>query len=229
MGSPNARAFLESRLANHLRCLREDDTDSARSTLERLGQARDRARRFGRFRSNWQPPCKGDETLDVAGWVTKILGVVWEGMTAVRAFFASPQVEIIPSESVLGRLDNEQLALLLKVRVRNESERPVLIRSLRVQYRGVWTDFEPETPTRWHLLLTHGWPLLNPYGPAENIERALRIPPVEVVERFAFFHLTDPGDVQLEHLEVTVEARFSRGKRRRVRGTVSALRNAKEG
>ncbi len=36
-------ALLESRLAYHLRCLREDSTDSALSALERLALVRDRA------------------------------------------------------------------------------------------------------------------------------------------------------------------------------------------
>lgn len=38
------RALLESRLAYHLRCVREDATDPATTTLERLALVRDRVR-----------------------------------------------------------------------------------------------------------------------------------------------------------------------------------------
>jgi len=38
------RALLESRLAYHLRCLREDATDPERSSLERLALVLDRTR-----------------------------------------------------------------------------------------------------------------------------------------------------------------------------------------
>jgi|GEM_PF-1338058 hypothetical protein len=41
-----ARPLLASRLAYHLRCLREDATDPAMSSLERLALVRDRARRI---------------------------------------------------------------------------------------------------------------------------------------------------------------------------------------
>ena len=40
------RTLLESRLAYHLRCLREDATDPALSALERLALVRDRAARI---------------------------------------------------------------------------------------------------------------------------------------------------------------------------------------
>jgi hypothetical protein len=44
------RALLESRLAYHLRCLREDATDPAMTTVERLALVRDRARRIREIR-----------------------------------------------------------------------------------------------------------------------------------------------------------------------------------
>lgn len=40
------RVLLESRLAYHLRCLREDATDPTLSALDRLALVRDRARRI---------------------------------------------------------------------------------------------------------------------------------------------------------------------------------------
>jgi hypothetical protein len=40
-----ARSLLESRIAYHLRCLREDATDPAMTALERLALVRDRAPR----------------------------------------------------------------------------------------------------------------------------------------------------------------------------------------
>ena len=43
---PASRILLESRLAYHHRCLREDATDPAMSALERLALVRDRAARI---------------------------------------------------------------------------------------------------------------------------------------------------------------------------------------
>jgi hypothetical protein len=44
------RALLDSRLAYHLRCLREDSTDPDMTSLERLTLVRDRARRIREIR-----------------------------------------------------------------------------------------------------------------------------------------------------------------------------------
>lgn len=44
-------AALESRLAYHLRCLREDATNQDMSALERLALVRDHARRIREFRA----------------------------------------------------------------------------------------------------------------------------------------------------------------------------------
>ena len=48
--SQDRRALLESRLAYHFRCLREDATDPEMSTLERLALVRDRAARIREIR-----------------------------------------------------------------------------------------------------------------------------------------------------------------------------------
>lgn len=44
------RVLLESRLAYHLRCLREDAADPAMTSLERLALVRDRTRRIREVR-----------------------------------------------------------------------------------------------------------------------------------------------------------------------------------
>ena len=118
--------------------------------------------------------------MEVAGWVTKILSVVWEGVTAVCAFFSSPQMEIVPTESFFGRLQGGQFALLLKVRFRNESERPVLVRSLRVEHAGTWHGPENSAPTHLALHFSHGQHAIGT-RPEEFITKARRIPAVEEV------------------------------------------------
>jgi hypothetical protein len=159
--------------------------------------------------------------MDVAGWVTKILGMVWEGGTAVHTFFSSPQVEIIPSGSVFGRLEGGQLALLLKVRFRNESERPVLVRSLRVQFGGAWHEPQDSAPAHLALNFSNGRRIIGA-RPGDFMTVAPRIPGVEVVERFAFYCLSEPGEQFPKSLPLTVEAVFSRGKTRRVAVTLRA-------
>ncbi len=77
---------------------------------------------YGRSGANW----RRQSVVDIVGLVTK--SSVGHG----RA----------------GRPDGGQFALLLKVRFRNESERPVLVRSLRMRYRDVWLAAEPETPSK---------------------------------------------------------------------------------
>jgi hypothetical protein len=46
------RTLVESRLAYHLRCLREDATDPTMSAVERLALVRDRARRIREIRQD---------------------------------------------------------------------------------------------------------------------------------------------------------------------------------
>lgn len=48
--SQDGRILLDSRLAYHLRCLREDVTDPERSSLERLVLVRDQARSIWEIR-----------------------------------------------------------------------------------------------------------------------------------------------------------------------------------
>lgn len=48
------RVLLVSRLAYHLACLREDATDPARSSLERLALVRDRAGRIREIRNEME-------------------------------------------------------------------------------------------------------------------------------------------------------------------------------
>ena len=53
LGKPQRRseaALLESRLAHHLGCLREDPADPVMTTLERLAVVRDRVKRIREIR-----------------------------------------------------------------------------------------------------------------------------------------------------------------------------------
>ena len=133
--------------------------------------------------------------------------------------FSSPQVEIIPSGSFFGRLDGGQLALLLKVRFRNESEQPVLVRSLRVQLSGAWREPQDSAPSHLALHIIHGVQAIGT-KPGDFVTKTPRIPEVDLVERFAFYYLSEPGERFPKTLPITVEAVFHRGKTRRVAATL---------
>jgi hypothetical protein len=64
--SPRKRGHLESRLAYHLRCLREDATDPDISPIERLALVRDRAARIREIRRELKDAKASDECL--ANW-----------------------------------------------------------------------------------------------------------------------------------------------------------------
>ncbi len=57
------RTVLESRLAYHLRCLREDATDPEITTLDRLGLVRDRTIRIREIRQGIEPGNQRTERL----------------------------------------------------------------------------------------------------------------------------------------------------------------------
>lgn len=159
--------------------------------------------------------------MDMAAGVTKVLSVLWEGVAAVHTFFSSPQVEIIPSGSFFGRLEGGQLALLLKVKFRNENERAVLVRKLRVQFGDAWHDSQASAPSHLALHISHGVQAIGT-RPGDFITMTPRIPGVDVVDRFAFYCLNEPGEKFPKTLPITVEAVFSRGKTRRVAITLRA-------
>ncbi len=68
-------ALLESRLAYHLRCLREDATDPALTSLERLVLVRDRARRIREIRRRLDRLADGQDERHENGFrLTKLQG-----------------------------------------------------------------------------------------------------------------------------------------------------------
>ncbi len=146
---------------------------------------------------------------------------LWQILVAARNYLSSPRVEIVQVGTMFGRLQDRQFALLLKLEFRNESNQAVLIRSLRVRCLGAWHDHEKHTPTHSELHLTHGWPI-GRFPPRDAVEENPRIPQVDAVERFAFFHLPEPGEECPQNLEVTVKVKFSRGKRRKLAAIIRA-------
>ncbi|MGD0264743.1 MAG: hypothetical protein ABSD47_07270 [Candidatus Methylomirabilota bacterium] len=62
-GGPRRRTLLESRLAYHLRCLREDATDPEMSGLVRLALVGDRARRIREIRQELKDAKARDGSL----------------------------------------------------------------------------------------------------------------------------------------------------------------------
>ena len=134
-------------------------------------------------------------------------------------YFFPPQIEVVKSGSYFGRLSTENgpFALFLKLRIRNESERAALIRSIRVQHAG--KCFEPTQERPGRLLTEHGWVVDFPRR-EENILVTPRIPSMDVVERFALFVLPEPLETWSKRLELTAKANFVRRRSRKISFTL---------
>jgi hypothetical protein len=136
-------------------------------------------------------------------------------LAGIAPYFLPPQIEVVRPGSYFGRLNSENgaFALLLKVRFRNESERVALIQSIRLRYAGACYEAIPSRPDR--LFTLHGWVVDFPRR-EDNIFVAPRIPPMDVVERFALFTLPEPPERWPKNLEFTVKAKFIRRRVRKV-------------
>ena len=153
--------------------------------------------------------------MDIASLATGVLKGLWKAVEAVWAFFSSPMVEVLQPGTVFGRFGRDQFALLLKLKFRNESERPTLVRLVRVLWRDQWYDPQPRLPSRVGLDTAHGSHGQR-FEAQESLMETPRIPPVEQVERYALFLLPEPGEPFPTTMEFTVEVVFSRGKSRKL-------------
>jgi hypothetical protein len=136
-------------------------------------------------------------------------------LEGIIPYFFPPQIEVVKPGSYFGRLNSENgpFALFLKLRLRNESERATLIRSIHVQHAGKCSEPIQGHPDR--LFTEHGWVVDFPRR-EENILITPRITPMDVVERFALFVLTEPAETWPKILEFTVKVKFVRRRIRKI-------------
>jgi len=142
--------------------------------------------------------------------------IIWQFIQAIFSFFASPQMQIVESETFFGRRDNKQFGLFLTVKFRNESNQPFLVRSLRVEYGGNWYSPVERLPWSVSLLCEHGWQAPS-FDLEENVVKTPQIPPMNLVRRIALFRLDEPGEMFLKTLEITLKATFARGRDREIK------------
>ena len=133
-----------------------------------------------------------------------------DGEAEKRDLLPPPQMEIVSPGSYFGRFDSKdgRFALLLKVKFHNESDQPVLMQYFRIQYMGNWQA--PQLQTGNITLYASSQRFVNLLRSEDNVTVSLRIPAMQVVERYAFFLLPDlqepfPGPGALH---VTAEATF---------------------
>lgn len=140
------------------------------------------------------------------------------------AYFFPPHMEVVEQETRCGRLSDERFVLLLRVRFRNESGQPTLVRSLRLRYGGNWHEPSKDFPE-----VDHDLDLFKRHGQTstrlrreEKVTVSPRIPPSDVVERSAIYVLPEPQEYWPASIEATAEATFPRRKSRSVTFTVRA-------
>jgi hypothetical protein len=141
-----------------------------------------------------------------------VLGWVW---SKGRFFLSSPELELVRGDSGFGYLSNGEFAVLLRFRFRNTSEKPVLLNSLQLRYAGTWHAPSTHPPLTVGLQREHG--LLALGVPRElSVTESPRIPPLDVVQRFAFYRLPAPAEPWPKALEVTAKAVFARHKDQKI-------------
>lgn len=108
----------------------------------------------------------------------------------------------------------------MRLTLRNESERPTLIRSMRVKFGGSWHEPEPHFPNPLSLAKEHGsyaFGLIRD----ESVTESPHVPPVDVVKRFGFFLLPEPAERWPKEIVFTAEIAFTRRKTRKFHFTVA--------
>lgn len=148
------------------------------------------------------------------------IGNMLKFLAGIVPYFYPPQIEIVKPGSYFGRLNSENgpFALFLKLRFRNEIERAALIRSIHIQHAGKCSEAKRECPRR--LLTKDGWVVDFPHQ-KENILVTPRIPPMDLVERFALFVLPEPVETRPKMLEFIAKAKFVRRRTREISFTLS--------
>ena len=151
----------------------------------------------------------------VEGITSSFMLNILKFLVGIIPYFFPPQIEVVKLGSHFVRLNSQNgpFALFLKLRLRNETERAALIRSIHVEYAGDYYHPIRGRPDR--LLTEHGWVVDFPRQ-EENILVTPRIPPMDVGERFALFVLPQPLDVWPKRLEFTTKAKFVRQKSREI-------------
>lgn len=152
------------------------------------------------------------------GWsaiADKLLGFVGSAALGIISYFRPPRVAVVPAETRFGWLNNGRFALLLTVELRNESERPTLIRPLRVKFGDSWHEPESSVPDTLFLAREHGGSYAFRLDRQGNVAASLHVPPVNVVKRFGFFLLPDPAERWPTEIVFTGEIAFTCRRTRR--------------
>jgi hypothetical protein len=137
---------------------------------------------------------------------------------AVVAFFAPPRIEVDKKSSAFGRVGpkpNDQFALLLHVKFINESQQPVPLRSLEVQFAGAWHKPQDIVPDSLHLSVKDG---MHSFGALRRqaIRMGQGIPAANMMEGKTFYHLPEPEEPCPTILDFRVRAVFPRMRRREI-------------
>ncbi len=141
-------------------------------------------------------------------------------LEGIIPYFYAPQIEVVKPGSYFGRLNSENgpFALFLKLRFRNETERAALIRSIHIEHAGKCSEPIQGRPQR--LFTESGW-LVDFPRQEENILVTPRIPPMDLVERFALFVLPEPAETWPKMLEFIAKAKFVRRRAREISFTLT--------
>jgi hypothetical protein len=131
----------------------------------------------------------------------------------LRRFLSPPpQLQIVPSRTFLGRHETQDgpFALLLQMRLYNKSSQATSVQAVELAYDD--TVGEPQRMRPRRLFTEQGWVVDFPRR-EENILVDRHIPPMNEVERFAYFFLLRP--VEPSHL-FTVKVTFVTRRSRKV-------------
>jgi hypothetical protein len=103
-------------------------------------------------------------------------------------FASFPTLEL--KRTSFGWLDVEKrrLVLLVWLKFRNNSQKPFLLNSIEVDFVGERLKPAEAAPVHFSCLTESGW-LTESLNRVDNIMASPQIPPCDVVERFALFHI----------------------------------------
>jgi hypothetical protein len=147
----------------------------------------------------------------ILSWLEKI--VSW------ASWLRAPAVEMVESSTKYGWLGSPEgpPTLLLTVKLRNEKEKPIVIRYLQLKYGNSRLQPKNYQGDRIHLLYRHKQheprSVLPQHviglDPNNNILKAPFVPPSTIVERFALFDLPITGTELPHHVDVIAKIKFS--------------------
>jgi hypothetical protein len=150
--------------------------------------------------------------------LTAMLGTVidycFKGISGLIGFASFPTLQVKQTSFGWRDLERTRLVLLVRMRFRNNSQRPFVLNTVEVEFAGEWLKPIEISSEHFMCLTEKGW-LTESLKRVDNVMASLQIPACDVVDRFALFNVpVATARQQNDIFKFTLRANFPWRRRR---------------